>query len=67
MPKRKTADLGVNLNPPKPIKCVNCGRFKYDHLAKTYHCPVGSKHRTFGFTSFHKTDVYEPKPPKTKK
>jgi len=42
-------------------KCRHCGRKRNEHLAQTLHCPSGNKHRVLGFTSYHRSETYEPK------
>ena len=41
-------------------KCFVCGRPRGDHKARTLNCPVGTKHRTMGY-SFYGITVYIPK------
>ena len=43
------------------VKCRYCGRRRDEHLAQTLHCPLGHKHRILGFTSYHRSQTYEPK------
>ena len=42
-------------------KCAHCKKRRGEHQARTLACPVGTKHRTVGWTSYSVTKVYEPR------
>ncbi len=44
------------------VKCSHCGKWRSDHNAMTKACPIGSKHRTVGYTQYHTTQVFSPNP-----
>jgi hypothetical protein len=52
----------MNFSKVKPRKCKKCGRDEGCHKSKTMHCPIGLRHRVVGYTSFHCTDTFTPKP-----
>lgn len=43
-------------------KCQWCGKPEEHHLAKSQACPIGKKHRTLGYTAYHRTQWFTPKP-----
>ena len=45
-------------------KCKHCGKQSGNHKAGTRNCPQGKKSQTLGYTSFHKSQVFEPAPTK---
>lgn len=47
--------------PKCTAKCVHCGKPTTDHLAANLACPVGTKHRTIGYTQYHSHHHYEAK------
>jgi len=49
------------LSEYKDPKCKYCGKKKSDHLAKTANCPIGSKHKSVGYTSYHKSQTFKSK------
>lgn len=40
------------------VKCATCGKQGHQHNSATRACPIGRKHRTFGYSSFHRTDTF---------
>lgn len=42
------------------VKCRHCGKPRYSHKAKTFHCPVGRKTR-IGYLDYSETNTYQPK------
>lgn len=52
-------DIEGNVIVPDP-KCMNCGRDKGRHKAKTLNCPFGTG-RLSKFCSFYNDKFYEPK------
>lgn len=51
----------------KQIRCKHCNRPRGDHKALTFHCPIGNKHVSMGFTQYSQRFVFEPKPDLTPK
>lgn len=51
----------ISLSTRPAPKCQFCGKPKGDHTGKTGRCPIGSKHRTLGYTQFHQHSFYVPK------
>ena len=45
----------------KQVKCIHCNRPKGDHKAHTFNCPIGPKHKTYGYTQFSQNDVFTEK------
>lgn len=41
-----------------PPKCLHCRRIEREHSASQNFCPIGSRHRTFGFTQFGSTTFF---------
>lgn len=42
-------------------KCARCGHKRGDHQADTRCCPMGTKHRTVGFTCYNPGQTFSPK------
>lgn len=55
----------MDFSEPKLDQCVHCKKRKGEHQAKTMFCPNTEfmKHRTMGWTSFIKDQVYQAKEP----
>ncbi len=64
MTRRKPPTHDLNGNPIVIVKCMHCGKVRGDHRAKTFQCPMGIRHRTLGYTTYHPTNVFTPKPAK---
>jgi len=45
-------------NPLVVVKCVHCRKIIGYHKAKTYECPEGRKHRTFGYAFYSQSQVF---------
>mgnify|MGYP001568286952 CR=1 FL=1 len=59
----KTVKFDLFGSPIKPRpKCKNCGKDDNQHKAVTRECPLGTKHRTLGYSSYGRT-VFEAKKP----
>ncbi len=43
-----------------PPKCLHCRKPRSLHTATQAFCPIGSKHRTLGYTQFGSTTFYHP-------
>ena len=41
------------------MQCKNCGKAANQHNATTKACPGGKKHRTYGYSWYHKTQFFE--------
>lgn len=48
------------LHPPK---CLHCGKPRSQHRAGARNCPVGTRHRTLGYTQFGNTTFYSTERP----
>lgn len=59
--KPTEAEFEAELNFEKriPEKCKYCGKDKGNHLARTGHCPIGSKSRAVGYTQYSPTQTFE--------
>lgn len=49
------------------IVCKNCRKEKEEHAIKGLHCPIGKKHRTYGYMQYSAVTVFEPKVIKLRK
>lgn len=47
-------------------KCVLCKKQRHLHNAARLACPIGKRHRVYGFTRFHPENRFEAKEPKPK-
>jgi hypothetical protein len=43
------------------VKCIYCGKIEGHHKAATYNCPMGTKHRSLGYTSYNKEHTFTKK------
>lgn len=48
------------------LKCANCGKRKGVHRSKDLACPLGSRHKTIGYTQFYNNQFYKPRQSKKK-
>jgi len=42
-------------------RCKHCNLWKDQHNSSNLACPIGSKHRTLGYTQYSETTKYESK------
>jgi len=49
--------MNIDFNPKPQPKCINCGKVKGRHQAKTLNCPFNEVRR--GFASFRKDKFYQ--------
>lgn len=49
-----------------PPKCLHCNKPRTAHTSVLAECPVGSKHRTLGYTQYGPTIFYHPQNTETK-
>ena len=42
--------------------CLKCGKTRGNHRAGTLQCLTGSKHRTFGYSSYSQDSTFVPDP-----
>lgn len=40
------------------VKCARCGKPGHQHNSSTRACPIGRKHRTFGYSQFSRLDTF---------
>lgn len=57
--RRLDAQIRAGRNwPMKDQRCFKCGKGAGDHNATTSACPIGRKHRTYGYCQFSLTDSF---------